>query len=38
MALVVLFVGLLLTRDTVFSIWTVNASTQLHNRKQGVSD
>jgi hypothetical protein len=33
MALVLLFVGLLLTRDTVFSVWTINASTNLHNRE-----
>lgn len=33
MALVLLFVGLLLTRDTVFSIWSIQASTQLHNRE-----
>lgn len=33
MALVLLFVGLLLTRDSVFSMWSIRASTQLHNRK-----
>lgn len=33
MALVLLFVCLLLTRDSVFSLWSIRASTQLHNRK-----
>jgi len=33
MALALLFVGLLLTRDSVFSIWSIQASTQLHNRE-----
>lgn len=33
MALVLLFIGLLLTRDTVFSAWSVRASTRLHNRE-----
>lgn len=32
MALVALFVMLLLTRDTVFSLWAIRASTRLHNR------
>lgn len=32
MALVLLFVGLLLTRDTVFSAWSIRASTNLHNK------
>ncbi|KAF6262121.1 P-loop containing nucleoside triphosphate hydrolase protein [Scenedesmus sp. NREL 46B-D3] len=31
MALVLLFIGLLLTRDTLFSIWSIRASTNLHN-------
>lgn len=31
MALVVLFIGLLLTRDTLFGIWSIRASTNLHN-------
>jgi hypothetical protein len=31
MALVLLFIGLLLTRDTLFGIWSVRASTNLHN-------
>jgi ABC-type bacteriocin/lantibiotic exporter with double-glycine peptidase domain len=31
MALVLLFVGLLLTRDTLFSFWSIRASTKLHN-------
>jgi ABC-type bacteriocin/lantibiotic exporter with double-glycine peptidase domain len=31
MALVLLFIGLLLTRDTLFSIWSIRASTKLHN-------
>lgn len=33
MALVLLFISLLLTRDTVFSTWSVRASTRLHNRE-----
>lgn len=33
MALVLLFITLLLTRDTVFSAWSIKASTRLHNRK-----
>jgi heme/copper-type cytochrome/quinol oxidase subunit 2 len=33
MALVLLFISLLLTRDTVFSAWSIRASTRLHNRK-----
>jgi hypothetical protein len=33
MALVLLFISLLLTRDTVFSTWSIRASTRLHNRK-----
>lgn len=32
MALVLLFIGLLLTRDTVFGMWSIRASTRLHNR------
>ncbi len=32
MALVLLFVILLLARDSVFSMWSVRASTVLHNR------
>jgi ABC-type multidrug transport system fused ATPase/permease subunit len=32
MALVLLFVMLLLARDSVFSMWSVRASTVLHNR------
>jgi hypothetical protein len=33
MALVLLFISLLLTRDSVFSTWSIRASTQLHNRE-----
>lgn len=33
MALVLLFIGLLLTRDTVFGMWSIQASTRLHNRE-----
>jgi hypothetical protein len=33
MALVLLFIGLLLTRDTVFNAWSIRAGTRLHNRE-----
>jgi hypothetical protein len=33
MALVLLFICLLLVRDTVFSKWSINAGTRLHNRE-----